>query len=132
VHLLARSASLGANLLLNVGPTPDGEIMPVHAWRLRQMGTWLRLNGTSIYGTRAGVIPPTKETVSTRRGDAHYVHVLNDISDNVTLVGVPAGVQSARLLRDGTPLEMLRRDDKTVLLIPEDVRGPFDTVVELR
>jgi alpha-L-fucosidase len=132
VHLLARSASLGANLLLNVGPTPDGEIMPVHAWRLRQMGTWLRLNGTSIYGTRAGVIPPTKETVSTRRGDAHYVHVLNDISDNVTLVGVPAGVQAARLLRDGTPLEMLRRDDKTVLLIPEDVRGPFDTVVELR
>jgi alpha-L-fucosidase len=132
VHLLARSASMGANLLLNVGPTPDGEILPTQARRLRQIGTWLKVNGAAIYGTRAGVIAPTKEAVSTRRGDVHYVHVLDTVTDGVTLAGVPAGVQSARLLRDGTPLDMSRRDDKTVILIPEDVRDPFDTVVELR
>ncbi len=132
VHLLARNAGMGANLLLNVGPTPDGEILPVQARRLRQVGTWLKLNGAAIYRTRVGVIAPTKEAVSTRRGDVHYVHVLDTVTDGVTLAGVPAGVQSARLRRDGSPLDMSRRDDKTVILIPEDVRDPFDTVVELR
>jgi hypothetical protein len=29
-------------------------------------------------------------------------------------------------------LDMRRRGDKTVILIPADVRDPFDTVVELR
>jgi alpha-L-fucosidase len=132
VHILVRGASVGANLLLNVGPTPDGEILPEHVRRLRRIGMWLKLNGASIYETRAGVIPPTQETVSTRRGDVHYVHVLDDVTDGVTLTGVPADVESARLLRDGTPLKMLRHDDNTVILIPEDVRDPFDTVIELR
>jgi hypothetical protein len=58
--------------------------------------------------------------------------VRDDVADGVTLTGVPAGVKSARLLRDGTPLDMRRRGDKTVILIPADVRDPFDTVVELR
>ena len=49
VHILARSASVGANFLLNVGPTPEGEILPMHAMRLRQVGDWLKLNGASIY-----------------------------------------------------------------------------------
>jgi len=76
VHMLARSASAGANYLLNVGPTPEGEILAIHALRLRQIGAWLKLNGASVYGTRAGSIPATPATVSTWQGDTHYVHVL--------------------------------------------------------
>ena len=38
VHVLARSASVGGNFLLNVGPTPDGEIPPLHQERLRAVG----------------------------------------------------------------------------------------------
>ena len=72
--------SVGGNFLLNVGPTPEGEILPVHAERLREVGRWLAANGAAIYGTRAGVIPPTREMVSTRRGDTHYVHVLDDVA----------------------------------------------------
>src|SRR5579864_8955608 len=89
VHMLARSASVGANFLLNVGPTPEGEILALHALRLRQMGAWLKLNGTSIYGAVAGSIPATQATVSTRQGETHYIHVLDYVSDNVSLDGVP-------------------------------------------
>ncbi|MBI5960665.1 MAG: alpha-L-fucosidase [Chloroflexi bacterium] len=132
VHFLARSASGGANFLLNVGPTAEGEILTVHARRLRQMGTWLKLNGESIYGTRAGIIPPTAESVSTRRENVHYVHVLEYFSDSVLLENVPDSVQQARLLCDGTPLHLERRDTTTVLTIPDELRDPFDTVIELR
>jgi alpha-L-fucosidase len=132
VHVLARSASVGGNLLLNVGPTSDGEILPVQARRLRSVGMWLKLNGASIYGTRAGVIPPTREIVSTRRGDIHYVHVLDSVSDRVVLGECPASVEHARLLRDGTPLSIERRDTGAAIVIPDELRDPFDTVLELR
>ena len=131
VHLLVRSASVGGNYLLNVGPTALGEIVPTHAERLRGVGEWLKANGESIYGTRAGAIPPTATTVSTRKGDTHYVHILDYTSDSVTLSGVPDTVKQAHLLRNGAAVDVERRDDKTVLTVPEAQRDAMDTVVVL-
>jgi len=133
IHTLVRAASAGANLLLNVGPTAEGEILPVHVERLRRIGTWLRAgtNGASVYGTRAASIPPTRETVSTRNGDTHFVHVLEDISDVLVLKSVPDSVTRARLLSTGTHIALERTADSVRLTIPEALRDPFDTVVAL-
>jgi alpha-L-fucosidase len=140
VHVLARSASVGGNFLLNVGPTPEGEIPALHQERLRAVGRWLVENGASIYATRAGIIPPTRESVSTQRGDRHFVHVLDDVSDCVILAGVPADVQRARLLASGRELVLEREganffvsaaSDRTTIYIPPERRDPFDTVIEL-
>jgi len=132
IHTLARCASLGANLLLNVGPTPQGEILPIQVKRLQAVGHWLQVNGAAIYGTRAGIIPPTSETVSTRRGDSHYIHILEDTSDYVTLRGVPETITAAGLLRDGASLVLERQDDTTTtLLVPAEIRDPPDTVILL-
>jgi alpha-L-fucosidase len=140
IHLLVRSASGNANYLLNVGPTALGEIVPEHAQRLRGVGEWLKTNGESVYGTRAGAIPPTATTVSTRKGDTHYVHILNNVSDSVELTNVPEGVTKARLLRDGSSvgLEVKEKnhfvgqtEDKYVLYVPEAQRDTSDTVVVL-
>ncbi len=131
IRTLVRGASAGANYLLNVGPTALGEILPVHARRLREMGIWLKLNGDSIYGTRAGAIAPTAETVSTRRGDTHYVHVLDNVSDCVKLKEMPETVTKARLLRDGTPVPLERKGEFYVLTIPAEIRDELDTVVVL-
>jgi alpha-L-fucosidase len=37
------------NLLLNVGPTHDGRIVPAFQERLLEMGAWLKINGEAIY-----------------------------------------------------------------------------------
>lgn len=132
VHLLVRSASAGGNYLLNVGPTPLGEIVPLHAERLRGVGRWLDAYGESVYGTRAGVIPPTSVAVSTRKGDTHYVHVLDYTSDSVKLSGVPESIRSAALLRDGSAVQMEQQGDKTLLVLPEATRDPINTVVVLQ
>jgi len=54
------------------------------------------------------------------------------VSDNVSLYGVPETVTHARLLRDGTPLGIERRDTKTLIAVPFEAYDPFDTVIELR
>ena len=51
-YQLVETVSCGGNLLLNVGPTADGRIMPAFQDRLLQLGAWLQGNGAAIYQTR--------------------------------------------------------------------------------
>jgi len=131
VHNLVKSASLGGNYLLNVGPTAEGTILPEHARRLREMGVWLKLNGQAVYGTRQGLIPPSQGVVTTHKSGTHFVHVLEYRSDCVILRDVPESIQSARLLRDGSPIKMKRQDDVVTLTIPAELRDSLNTVVVL-
>lgn len=133
IRTLVRAASVGANYLLNVGPTALGEILPVHAQRLRVMGKWLEVHADSVYGTRAGVIPPTSNgsSLSTSKGETHFVHILDYISDAVTLRDVPANVTKAALLKDGSLVKLTPRGGNTVLTILPQQRDEADTVIRL-
>lgn len=60
VHMLVDIVCKGGNLLLNIGPSPEG-IWPEDAYdRLEDIGDWIDVNGEAIYGTRA--IAPFKES----------------------------------------------------------------------
>ncbi|KAF2888161.1 hypothetical protein ILUMI_18011 [Ignelater luminosus] len=49
---MAKTISYGGNILMNVGPTSDGRIMPIFEERLLDIGEWLSINGDGIYGTK--------------------------------------------------------------------------------
>ncbi len=51
--MLIEVVSKGGNLLLNVGPRPDGTIQPEFVSRLQAMGAWMKVNHEAIYGTSA-------------------------------------------------------------------------------
>jgi alpha-L-fucosidase len=105
VRYLVRASGQGANLLLNIGPKPDGTIPTEFVSRLEKLGDWLNSNGESIYGTRAGPVPPQDWGVSTRRGKTVYLHVLKapqvDAQGWVTLSGTGALASSSLTLLDG-------------------------------
>lgn len=51
INMLVEIVAKGGNLVLGVGPTPEGLIQPEAVERLHQIGQWLRSNGRAIYGT---------------------------------------------------------------------------------
>jgi alpha-L-fucosidase len=53
IHLLVDIVAKGGNLLLNIGPSPEGELPPVALQRLHELGEWIKVNGNAIYATRA-------------------------------------------------------------------------------
>lgn len=63
ISTFASTISCGGNMLMNVGPTKDGKIIPIFEERLRQFGSWLRVNGEGIYST----VPWTHQTDNATR-----------------------------------------------------------------
>jgi alpha-L-fucosidase len=132
VQLLVKAAGYDANLLLNVGPMPNGKIQPEFETRLREMGAFLEKNGEAIYGTRGGPIPPRNWGVTTRKGDRVYVHVLDWADPVLALPRAALGraVRKASFLSDGAPVP-LAAGPEAVNLSLGSRRDPLDTVVVL-
>lgn len=131
IGYLVRAAGHGANLLLNIGPRPDGTIQPEAVARLREMGEWLSTYGSSIYGTRAGPVAPRDWGVTARRGDTVFVHVLKWPDRELALPNVGGQVGRAWML--GTQDRVLVRQGTSgvTLTLPAGVGSEADRVVVL-
>ena len=76
VFMLANCACRGGNLLLNVGPRPDGPIPGGQIARLEAVGAWLKVNGESIYGCERLDKPGIGCGRITRANGSTYIHSL--------------------------------------------------------
>jgi alpha-L-fucosidase len=125
------AAGRGANLLLNVGPMPTGEIQAEFQEQLRGVGRWLATYGESIYGTRGGPIPPRPWGVTTQNGDQVYVHVLDWADRQLSLPALPTRVRRAHVLADGTAVPVRATAEGITLSLPERAADTVDLVVVL-
>jgi alpha-L-fucosidase len=131
VRILAQCAGGDGNLLLDVGPMPDGRIEPRQVDVLKQVGVWLDKNGESIYGTRGGPWKPTKAIASTRTGKIIYLHILHSQSETVELPDIACKIRSASLLNGGK-IGFTQQNNKLTLTIPPASQDASDTVVRLK
>lgn len=74
---LINAASYDANLLLNVGPMPNGKIQDYQIERLLELGSWLEKYGESIYGSSGGEIQGTNHYAFTKKNKEYFLHVLD-------------------------------------------------------
>jgi alpha-L-fucosidase len=132
VATLVRAAGTGTNLLLNVGPRPDGTIQSEFAERLRTIGQWLATYGRSIYQTRPGPISPRSWGATTRRGDTVFVHVLSWPDRVLALPSFGARVQRAWLLTTGEPVSVSEGSGGVTLTLPARRQNEYDQVIVLQ
>ena len=128
--MLIRGAGGDGNVLLNVGPTPLGEIAPEQAGRLREMGAWLAKYGESIYGTRGGPYKPTKSAVSTRTGNTVYVHITAWPEATLKLPPLGAKIVKSRALTGGEAT-VNQTEAGVEISVPASSRQEIDTIVAL-
>lgn len=130
VRILAGCAGGDGNLLLNVGPMPDGRIEPRQVDILNGVGAWLAKHGESIYGTRGGPFKPGRYGASTRRDNLIYLHVFDWPGVSLRLPPIPAKVVRARVL-GGAPASVKQADAGLEISVGEKDRHAADTVVIL-
>ncbi len=87
--ILSKTAGGNGNLLLNVGPMPDGRIEARQITRLKEIGQWLKTNSEAVYGTLGGPYQPTDAYATTRKGNKLFVHVLKTDADAISLKNIP-------------------------------------------
>ncbi len=131
VRGLVEVASRGGNLLLNVGPQPDGQIQPEFQQRLKAIGAWLTRNGDSIYGTTYGPVQGVEGLRTTAGAKCIYVHLFDWTPPRCTLTGIDARVLSARLLANGMPLTFRQTEGKLEIEIPQAAPDPDVSVIAL-
>jgi alpha-L-fucosidase len=86
VQLLVKIVSRGGNLLMNIGPGPDGDWDPEAYKRLVGIGNWMKINSEGIYGSHALAPYSDGQLYFTQSKDkkAVYAYLLSD-KENVVI-----------------------------------------------
>jgi len=131
IRYLVRAAGNDANLLLNIGPRPDGTIQPDFVERLQALGRWTERFGGFIYGTRGGPISPRDWGVATQRGDTVFLHVLDWVDPVLSIPPVGGRVVRAWELASGSPVDFTESEGAVTLWLPPPDGDEPDRVVVL-
>jgi alpha-L-fucosidase len=130
IRYLVSTAGKGANLLLNVGPQPNGELPAVAVERMKEMGEWLAVNGETVYGTKAGDVKQQEWGCTTRKGDRLFVHIF-ELDHDVLYLPLECKVTSAKAFVNGKAVKF-KQVTGGVLLEVGKVADQTDYIVELR
>ena len=130
IHFLLRNVGMGANLLLNVGPGPDGSFPEEAATRLKEIGEWLEKYGESVYGTTAGIIPPQDWGVTAMKNNKMYVHILNLNNNSLHLPIKAYKVKNAISLINGKAIK-IKQDKNGITLYFDEIPTEIDHIIKV-
>ena len=132
LRTLIDAASKGGNFLLNIGPTGEGAFPEPIASRLAEMGTWMQMNGESIYGT---TVSPYGQPVwgrYTAKRNTVYAHVFGWPKDGrLELTGIASLPTRAYLLADKQDLNITENGEVMTIHLPEVPPSTIASVVVL-
>lgn len=135
IRYLVKTAGQGANLLLNIGPRPDGSLPEQALARLKDIGVWMQANGETIYGTQGSPFGNRDWGTSTVKGKRMFVHVTEPAKAGEVVIpfdNMPGKkIKRARAYADGSEISVTRRADGYKLGIGALGDDTTDYIVEI-
>jgi len=108
----------GGNLLLNVGPAPDGSVPPEATERLLPVGKWLSRNGEAVYGKvdrTDGCFERSPLGRWTRKGNVGYFWCSRWPGREIALGGFRSKLKKASFLTTGKPIRFRQKGNRLIL-----------------
>lgn len=108
----------GGNLLLNIGPKPDGSVPDEAVERLTAVGKWLRTYGEAVYGKvdrTQGVFEWMTTGNWSLKGRTAYFWVTRWPGSQLAIGGLRSKLASAALMPAGKPLPFEQTSDRLVI-----------------
>lgn len=127
INTLIEVVAKGGNLVLGVGPTPEGLIEPEAVQRLEAIGRWLNKNGQAIYNTT--ITPHYNEGrlwfTASKDGKKRYaLYALPDGEQlPATLSWTGNKPKSVHLLATGQKLKAQKQDNRTTINLPKGLKN---------
>ncbi|MBK9510160.1 MAG: alpha-L-fucosidase [Cytophagaceae bacterium] len=125
IHLLVEIVAKGGNLLLGVGPTPEGLLLDEQIKKLEEIGNWLKINGEGIYETRAIDNFKNNSTYFTASKDGKLIYAIqllgkeSQLSETVQWEGKePTKNSKMYILGQEKPLKWEVKDGKITVKLP--------------
>jgi alpha-L-fucosidase len=112
---MLRTATAGqGNLLLNIGPKPDGSVPDEAPPRLQAVGRWLERHGEAVYGqvARADHFEWMPLGQWTRRGNTAYFWCSRWPGKEIAIGGFHGKVTQASIIGDPTPVTVVQRGER--------------------
>jgi alpha-L-fucosidase len=136
VQYLTDIASKGGNFLLNVGPTPEGNIPAPSIERLKEMGLWMNINGEAIYGTSASPFFKLlwgRCTQKDSNGNTIlYFHIFQWPENGELIVpGLRNEVASVKTLKDDNSLDFERVGENISINLSEAIPDNYNSVLKM-
>jgi alpha-L-fucosidase len=132
IHYLVNAAGRNANLLLNVGPLPNGIIQSEFSDTLKEVGKWLKLNGESIYGTRGNVMLPQNWGVVTAKDKKVYVHILKFPAESFLVIsGIDEKVKSCVVFGKDQKVKFKQNKNQVTLNLDGITVDDVDTIIKI-
>lgn len=137
VRNLVDIASKNGNFLLNVGPTGEGVFPQGSIDRLKEIGSWLKVNGEAIYATTGSPFKQLAWGRATKKvsGDSTtlYLHVFDWPKDGKLLVpGLKNKVESLTLLANGKKLTSAAGETGVTVTLPPTAPDQISSTVVLK
>ena len=130
VTLIIRAAAKGCNLLLNIGPQPNGELPALVLDRLQGIGKWMDSYGETIYSTQRGIDDATWG-VTTKKGNTTYIHVLDKTCTTLDYAMDKRPKQVKDFLTGNVIKCKYDKKKKCVMIPLEGINGDPDRVITI-
>lgn len=136
VQNLIDIASKGGNYLLNIGPKADGTIPQESIDRLKEVGDWMKVNGESIYGTKASPLKPLAWGRCTKKEHGSNTILYLSVFDwpangKLEVPGIKNTVTSAKLLGNGASVKTSSTANGITISLPDKALNPIATVIRI-